>query len=160
MLVRWPTLRQPLMQVQGNKLVCYCMSECTWLQHSPEPAQRPEILRCSKDVFLCASMVQHFLIFSQDRRWCRMKGMLQRQKLQYFSSTYDFAAVEQFLVQVHAPACLLEADAIVWHGCRTSRSGANSSLSMPSKILRRKGCTRRGSFVSLRISSSSSLDRK
>ena len=42
----------------------------------------------------------------------------------------------------------------------TSRSSSNLILLMPSKIFFRKGCTRRGSLVSERISSSSSLERK
>ena len=42
----------------------------------------------------------------------------------------------------------------------TSRSSSKCSRWMPSKIFLRKGCTRSGSFVSLRISRSSSFDRK
>jgi len=42
----------------------------------------------------------------------------------------------------------------------TSRSGVNCSAAMPSKHFFRWGCTRSGSLVSDRISSSSSLDRK
>lgn len=41
-----------------------------------------------------------------------------------------------------------------------SKSSVNSSLAMPSKHFFRCGCTRSGSLVSDRISSSSSFDRK
>jgi hypothetical protein len=41
-----------------------------------------------------------------------------------------------------------------------SRLSVNSSLAIPSKHFFKCGCTRRGSFVSDNISSSSSFDRK